>query len=82
MAQLLTQIKDTIPIFEYLHPGAIGIWVFVCSLAHEALADDALNIKNMNIKASGKQCSLHPTIIPVSDPLPKPGKCDTHGDIP
>src|SRR5882724_1386322 len=81
MAQLLTQIKDTIPIFEYLHPGAIGIWVFDCSLAHEALANDALNIKNMNIKAGGKQRSLHPTIIPVSNPPPKPGKCDTCGDI-
>jgi len=28
MLQLLTQIKDAIPIFEYLHPGAVGIWVF------------------------------------------------------
>src|SRR5882724_2049017 len=27
MAQLLMQIKDAIPIFEYLHPGAIGICV-------------------------------------------------------
>jgi len=35
----------------------------------------------MNIKAGGKQHSLHPTIIPVSNPPPKPGKCDTHGDI-
>src|SRR5882672_8258894 len=61
MAQLLTQIKDAIPIFEYLHPGAIGIWVFDCSSAHGALADDALNIKNMNIKAGGKQCPLCPT---------------------
>src|SRR5882724_2049018 len=56
-------------------------YVFDCSLAHEALTNDALNIKNMNIKASGKQCPLHPTIIPVNNPLPKPGKCDTHGDI-
>jgi len=49
----------------------------IASLAHEALANDALNIKNMNIKAGGKQRSLHPTIIPVSNPPPKPGKCDT-----
>ena len=55
--------------------------MFDCSFAHEALAYDALNIKNMNIKASGKQRSLHPTIIPVSNPPPKPGKCDTRGDI-
>jgi len=55
--------------------------VFDCSLAPEAPPDDALNIKNMNIKASGKQHPLHPTIIPVNNPLQKPGKCDTHGDI-
>ena len=81
MAQLLMQIKDAIPIFEYLHPEAIGIWVFDCSSAHEALADDALNMKNMNIKPSGKQCQLHPTIIPLNNPPPKPGKRDTRGDI-
>ena len=45
MAQLLVQIKDALHIFEYLHPGAIGIWVFDCSSAHEAVANDALNIK-------------------------------------
>ena len=49
MAQLLMQINDAIPIFEYLHPEAIGIWVFDCLSAHKALADDALNMKNMNI---------------------------------
>jgi len=81
MAQLLAQIKDAVRIFEYLHPGAIGIWVFDCSSAHEALANDALNIKNMNIKPGGQQCQLHPTVIPLNNPLPKPGKWDTCGDI-
>ena len=81
MAQLLMQIKDAIPIFEYLHPGAIGIWVFDCLSAHEALADNAMNIKHMNIKPGGKQHQLHPTVIPLNNPPPKPGKWDTRGDI-
>src|SRR6266481_4611223 len=81
MAQLLAQIKDAIPIFENLHPGAIGIWVFDCSSAHEALANDALNVKNMNIKPGGKQCLLHPTVIPLYNPALKIGNWDTRGDI-
>ena len=81
MAQLLVQIKDAIPIFENLHPGAIGLWVFDCSSAHKALADDALNVKNMNIKPGGKQRLLHPTVIPLNNPALKIGDWDTRGDI-
>ena len=80
MAQLLVQLKDALRIFEYLHPGAIGIWVFDCSSVHEALANDALNIKNMNIKLGGKQCHLHPTVIPLNNPPPN-GQWDTCGDV-
>ena len=35
----------------------------------------------MYIKASGKQCTLCPMIIPLNNPPPKPGKHDTHGNI-
>jgi hypothetical protein len=49
MPQLLTQIKHAIPTFEYLYPSAVGVWIFDCSSAHEALSDDALNVKNMNV---------------------------------
>jgi hypothetical protein len=80
-AQLLSQIKDAIPIFEHLHPGAVGVWIFDCSSAHEAFADDALNVNNMNIKPGGKQRKIRSTIIPLSNPPPNPGNPDTRGQI-
>ncbi|KIJ23733.1 hypothetical protein M422DRAFT_275620 [Sphaerobolus stellatus SS14] len=54
-SQLMKQIENTIPIFEVLHPGAVGIWIFDCSSAHEAFFEDALNVKNMNVNPGGKQ---------------------------
>ena len=72
-------IKVTIPIFEYLQPGAIGIWIFDCSSAHEALSEDALNVKNMNIKPGGKQAKLRNTTIPMNNPGPKPRAVDMCG---
>lgn len=75
------QIKDAILIFEYLHPGAIGIWVFDCSSAHEAFADDALNVNNMNVKPGGKQHKLCNTTIPLNNLPPKQGDLDTHGQL-
>lgn len=80
MAQLLVQVESAINIFEYIHLGAIGIFVFDCSLAHEALSDDALNVNNMNAKPGGKQNILHNTVIPNDIPSPRhTGIKDTHG---
>ncbi len=77
-AQLLQQIKTAIRIFEYLHPlGTIGIFIFDCSSAHEAFADDALNVRNMNVKPGGKQRKLRNTIIPFNNPPPKPSQKHT-----
>ncbi|KIJ50195.1 hypothetical protein M422DRAFT_246031 [Sphaerobolus stellatus SS14] len=78
-SQLLAQIKNAIPIFEFLHPGAIGIWIFDCSSAHESFAEDALNVKNMNINPGGKQRCLRQTIIPLNNPPPEPGEEDMRG---
>ena len=73
LAQLKNQLKDAINIFEFIHPDAVGVWAFDCSSAHEGLADDALNVNCMNVKPGGKQTLLWDTIIPLSNPPPKPG---------
>ncbi|KIJ43854.1 hypothetical protein M422DRAFT_169388, partial [Sphaerobolus stellatus SS14] len=78
-SQLMEQIKNAIPIFEFLHPNAIGIWIFDCSSAHEAFAENSLNVKNMNINPGGKQRCLHPTTIPLNNPPPLAGEEDTRG---
>ena len=75
----MDQMQHAINIFEYLHPDKVGIWLFNCSSAHEGIAEDALNINNMNINPSGKQWHLHPTVIPINNPPPKPGHPDTRG---
>jgi hypothetical protein len=54
LEQLKDQIKDAVDIFEYLHPGAVGVWVFDCSSSHEGLASDTLNVHNMNVNPGGK----------------------------
>jgi hypothetical protein len=55
LPQHMEQIKDAVDIFEYIHPEAAGIWAFDCSLAHEGLASDALNVNKMNVNPGGKQ---------------------------
>lgn len=79
--QLMVQTELAADIFEHTHPDMIGVWVFDCSSAHEGLAEDALNINNMNVNPGGKQTHLRDTIIPLSNPLPLPGKPDTRGTI-
>jgi hypothetical protein len=77
-AQLLQQIKTAIPVFKYLHiPGTIGIFIFDCSAVHKAFVDDALNVRNMNVKPGGKQWKLCNTIIPLNNPPPKLRQLDT-----
>ena len=51
----MDQMTHAIDIFEYLHPNKVAIWLFNCSSAHEGLAEDALNVNNMNVNPGGKQ---------------------------
>ncbi|KII94474.1 hypothetical protein PLICRDRAFT_50427 [Plicaturopsis crispa FD-325 SS-3] len=79
LAKLMPQIGEAVDIFEYLHPGAVGVWIFNCSSAHEGLAPDALNINNMNVGPGGKQTLMRDTVIPATNPPPKPGALNTRG---
>ena len=73
ITQLMEQVKIAIAIFEREFPGCIGVWLFDCSSAHEALAPNALNVNKMNVNPGGKQTILRDTIIPFSNPPPRSG---------
>ena len=73
MKQLNSQVQDMLDIFEYMLPNCIAVVVFDCSSAHEAFAQDALNINKMNFKPGGKQLKLRGTTIPLNNPPPPPG---------
>lgn len=82
MKQLLQQVENAVKIFEYLHPGAVGVFAFDCSSAHEAMAENALNVNNMNVKPGGKKARLRDTIIPINNPPPQCTKiADTRGQL-
>src|SRR5882762_8141729 len=55
------------------------LWAFDCSSAHEGLASDALNVNKMNVNPGGKQTLMRDTVIPTTNPPPKPGQADTGG---
>lgn len=53
---LIAQIETKmLPIFEALHPGCIGVFLFDNSTNHGAFAKDALSTSNMNLYPGGKQ---------------------------
>jgi hypothetical protein len=80
--QLMDQVVIAVKIFERQFPNCVGVWIFDCSSAHEALAPDALNINNMNVKPGGKQPAMRDTIIPMNNPPPfEPGKPDPRGQV-
>jgi hypothetical protein len=79
LKQLMDQTQNAVDIFEYLHPNKVGVWLFDCSLVHEGLATDTLNVNNMNVNPSYKQKHLWSTTIPLNNPSPKPGHPDTCG---
>lgn len=81
LERLKDRLVDAIDIFEYLHVGAAGIWVFDCSSAHEGLAANALNVNNMNVHLGGKQTIMQDTIGPLNHPAPENGKSDTPGHL-
>ena len=58
LKQLMDAMVRTIDIFKFTHPGKVIVWLFDCSLAHEGLAPDALNVNHMNKKPGGKQGHL------------------------
>lgn len=66
--KLIKQVKESvIPIFNLLHPNIQGVFVFDCSLAHEAYGPTAIRVQNMNIGPGSKQSKLCNTIIPSND---------------
>lgn len=44
----LIQTKDAIKIFDVKYPDGVAVFIFDCSLAHEAYAEDALLAHKMN----------------------------------
>jgi len=81
LEQLKDQLIDAIDIFEYIHPGAVSIWVFDCSSAHEGLAVDALNVNKMNVHPGGKQTMMRDTVVPLNNPAPENGESDMRGHL-
>ena len=47
-----------IPMFNYLHPDCVAVFLFDNSTNHGALANDALNVNKMNLGIGGKQAQL------------------------
>jgi hypothetical protein len=63
------QIRDrAIPIFNHLHPGCIGVFLFDNSSNHGLFAPDALRVQNMNLNPGGKQSILRPGRLPNGEP--------------
>ena len=65
------QVKHAIPLFEKLYPDAVAEFFFDQSTAHSAFSNNALNVNEMNVRPGGKQCFMHPTIIPQDNPHPE-----------
>ena len=81
LKQLIEQVRIAITIFEYTHPGCVGVFVFNRSSAHEGVAEDALNVNSMNLHPGGTQKKLRDTIIPWNNPDPATGEEDTQGKV-
>ena len=47
-----------IPMFNYLHPDCVAVFLFDNSTNHGAFANDALNVNKMNLGIGGKQAKL------------------------
>jgi len=75
------QVKHTIKVFDYTHPGCVAVFTFDWSSAHEVFANNSLNINTINIHPGGKQRKLHNMVIPHSNPDPAPDEEDTCGKV-
>jgi len=61
-----------------MYPDGVGVFIFNCSSAHEAYADDALMAHKMNRGPGGQQPKMHNTVIPGTDIIQSmiyPGDC-------
>ena len=58
LKQLMDATVHAINIFEHMHPGKVGVFLFDCSSTHKGLAPDALNINSINVNPGGKQKHL------------------------
>lgn len=59
---LLDQVENyAIPIFEALHPNAVGVFAFDNSTNHGAMPENGLNAKNMNVNPGGRQAIMRDT---------------------
>jgi hypothetical protein len=67
-AQLMTQMKDAIDIFETANPDCQALFIFDQSSAHASLPPDALRAFEMNKTNGGKQRKQKDTVIPQSNP--------------
>jgi len=66
--QLLVQVDKAIAIFDKVHLGCEGVFIFDQSLAHGSLGPDALCAFNMNKSNGGKQRKQKDTVIPMNNP--------------
>lgn len=62
--QLNEQLHTTLEIFEELHPGCTGVFVFDCSTAHESHGEGAINAWGMNLKPGGNKVAQNTTYFP------------------
>jgi len=68
MQQLCNQIlKKAIPIFEAIHPGLQGVFVFHFPSAHELFGPNALRVHNMKLGPGRKQGKICDTYILLKD---------------
>ncbi|KIM30516.1 hypothetical protein M408DRAFT_22012 [Serendipita vermifera MAFF 305830] len=71
--QLISQVKETLRLGEYLMPGIILVFVFDNSAAHQCRANDALHLNNLNIYPGGTAQIMHNTTIPYDNPYGNAG---------
>lgn len=50
-----------------MYPDGVGVFIFDCSLAHEAYSDNALMAHKMNRGPGGQQPKMCDTVIPGTD---------------
>jgi len=61
---LLKQVVEkAIPIFEAVFPGCIAVFAFDNSTNHNVMADNALNVNQMNLGPGGKKPAMHLTFF-------------------
>jgi len=65
--QLLAQVDKVITIFDKVHLGCEGLFIFNQSSAHASLRPDALRTFDMNKSNGGKQRKQKDTVIPMNN---------------